>query len=51
MLNKTISDRIGKLPGKIGVYYKDLNSGFSFYEGNSEMFSRSEERRGGKECR
>ena len=39
MLNKTISDRIGKLPGKIGVYYKDLNSGFSFYEGNSEMFS------------
>lgn len=39
MLNKIISERIGKLHGKIGVYYKDLNSGFSFYEGNSEIFN------------
>jgi len=39
MLNKIILDRIGTLSGKIGIYYKDLNSGYSFYEGNAEIFS------------
>ncbi len=39
MLNKIILERIGKLSGKIGIYYKDLNSGYSFYEGNAETFS------------
>lgn len=38
MLSKQIKDRIGNIQGNIGIYYKDLKSGRTCIEGNSEKF-------------
>lgn len=38
MLYDTVKEAVGKLPGKIGVYYKRLNSGESFCINGDEAF-------------
>jgi beta-lactamase class A len=39
MLIKQIRDRINNINGNIGIYYKDIRSGYSCYEGNSDLFA------------
>lgn len=38
MLNDQIKDRILNISGDIGIYYKDIKSGYSIFEGNSDVF-------------
>lgn len=39
MLNEQIKDRIFNISGQFGIFYKDLNSGFSCFEGNADVFT------------
>ena len=39
MLDKQIQDRITSITGQFGVFYKDINSGYSCYQGNADVFN------------
>lgn len=38
MLNEQIKDRLINISGQFGVYYKDIHSGYSCFEGNADVF-------------